>query len=1131
MSNTKITSNVIESGAVTTTHIASGAISASHLTGITTANITENTNLYYTDTRARASISVTGGNLAYDSATGVLQLTDAEIRDALSAGTGITYSSGQFSIGQSVGTSDTVTFGNITTTGYLRGPSNFTIDPAAYGDDTGTLIIAGNLQVDGTTTTINSTTLTVDDLNITLASGAANAAAANGAGITVDGASATLIYTSSDDSWAVNKRFKASSDIRLGSDGVRLSTDGNGEFGVGYGQTATNNRFTVYNNTAVAFRILPNGNVGIGTTSPASALDIHDASATIIVRDTTSAATGVGGAISFQGFTSGTGNPNNFGKIKGTKASGNVGGELTFSTSATNGTLTDRMIIDESGDVGIGTTPYTNARLTIGGTSTSYNSVLQFDNNTTGGAEFFMVASDNTWTAGSNKFLMGHGAPSSAAVDVTINADGNVGIGTTSPGLKLEVDSGSSSDIVKFGNDNGSFILGKTANLASIDLASDADLRIRHGSTISGYFDASGNVGIGETSPDARLEVRSSGTGESTGIRLTDTNGTVRGNLYFGGAQNFVIHGASGPVGADAPALQFATGGSTPAVRMTILEEGDVGIGTPSPNAKLELNVPTGNGLLINSADIATIKMKNTGGGVKNWGFATTNLAAGDFGIYASNSVGGDPITAGAAKLYFTSGGNVGIGTTSPVAPLHVYNPSGGNATDKASMLSEAVVKLQPHITNSTNMLIAQVDGGNSMGIQVTNGPATADWDLSLSPFGGRVGIGTVAPAAALEVARGSAGYAGIFGAPQGSGKVILFKDNHATPNKYNWLVGSQYNINNAFEITPSTVVGGYTFNDPGLSIDETGIVKVKQLHTTATTPMSFLSNSNTGTYNRTVLYSNQSNSSSNLNNGIHIEMGRISDSSSAEVRAFIVGARGGQSSFKVKERQAGVTQADGDYLAKMYELNADGFLSLFTGEATPVERVKISSYGTSFVEPPISSRTSSSRAALSVGTNTGYAAGVLAISGQAANDGMVMISSVGREYRNVCSTHTAAASSRYWHIKTNIFATNNIMFVARVHGYSYGNGGNIVDIQRSGYAYSSHGNLTGSATVNNGSSSDTLDVYFASDNYLCFRHTTPNSGYYNGYSFDIKMQSPTGYNFNFQILANAINNVSGNNY
>ena len=72
--------------------------------------------------------------------------------------------------------------------GNLNGPATFIIDPAAHGDDTGTVIIAGNLQVDGLTTTINSTTLTVDDKNIVLASGAPNASAADGAGITVDGA-------------------------------------------------------------------------------------------------------------------------------------------------------------------------------------------------------------------------------------------------------------------------------------------------------------------------------------------------------------------------------------------------------------------------------------------------------------------------------------------------------------------------------------------------------------------------------------------------------------------------------------------------------------------------------------------------------------------------------------------------------------------------------------------------------------------------------------------------------------------------------------------------------------------------------------------------------------------------------
>ena len=58
--------------------------------------------------------------------------------------------------------------GNIVTSGYIRGPANMVIDPAAHGDDTGTLTIAGNLTVSGTTTTINSNIVSVGDSIITL---------------------------------------------------------------------------------------------------------------------------------------------------------------------------------------------------------------------------------------------------------------------------------------------------------------------------------------------------------------------------------------------------------------------------------------------------------------------------------------------------------------------------------------------------------------------------------------------------------------------------------------------------------------------------------------------------------------------------------------------------------------------------------------------------------------------------------------------------------------------------------------------------------------------------------------------------------------------------------------------------
>ena len=80
-------------------------------------------------------------------------------------------------------------------------------------ETTGNVTVGGNLIVNGSTTTINSTTLDVDDLNITVAKGAADAAAANGAGLTVDGANATITYVSGTDTWDFNKAFGTGTNV------------------------------------------------------------------------------------------------------------------------------------------------------------------------------------------------------------------------------------------------------------------------------------------------------------------------------------------------------------------------------------------------------------------------------------------------------------------------------------------------------------------------------------------------------------------------------------------------------------------------------------------------------------------------------------------------------------------------------------------------------------------------------------------------------------------------------------------------------------------------------------------------------------------------------------------------------
>jgi len=105
---------------------------------------------------------------------------------------------------ETVGTGVSISSGTASTA-TIYGPGNLIIDPAPVDDNGGIVRIKGDLYVDGTTTEINSTTLTIDDLNIVVASGATNSTAADGAGITVDGASATLQYATSGDKWVFNK--------------------------------------------------------------------------------------------------------------------------------------------------------------------------------------------------------------------------------------------------------------------------------------------------------------------------------------------------------------------------------------------------------------------------------------------------------------------------------------------------------------------------------------------------------------------------------------------------------------------------------------------------------------------------------------------------------------------------------------------------------------------------------------------------------------------------------------------------------------------------------------------------------------------------------------------------------------
>ena len=152
------------------------------------------TNLYYTDTRARASISVTDaggdGSLAYNSSTGVITYTGpsaAEVQAHITAGTGVSIASGVVSIGQEVETTSDVNFATLETTGNV--------------------IVGGDLTVNGTVTSVNSTTVELGDNILLLNSGETGSPTAN-AGLEVERGTVANVFfrwNETTDKWEVTQ--------------------------------------------------------------------------------------------------------------------------------------------------------------------------------------------------------------------------------------------------------------------------------------------------------------------------------------------------------------------------------------------------------------------------------------------------------------------------------------------------------------------------------------------------------------------------------------------------------------------------------------------------------------------------------------------------------------------------------------------------------------------------------------------------------------------------------------------------------------------------------------------------------------------------------------------------------------
>ncbi len=109
-----------------------------------------------------------------------------------------------------------------------------------------------------------------------------------------------------------------------------------------------------------------------------------------------------------------------------------------------------------------------------------------------------------------------------------------------------------------------------------------------------------------------------------------------------------------------------------------------------------------------------------------------------------------------------------------------------------------------------------------------------------------------------------------------------------------------------------------------------------------------------------------------------------------------------------------GMAQSDGDYLAKLEILNSDGFLKLYTGQGTPLEKVRISSYGDSFLVPANSGK---------LGIGTSSPGRKLTVTGDVSGDANNLL------IANENDTNGDSASIGFSMLSNNTYVKSGIFF------------------------------------------------------------------------------------------------------
>jgi len=487
--------------------------------------------------------------------------------------------------------------------------------------------------------------------------------------------------------------------------------------------------FGIFTNNLERMRIDATGNIGVGTSNPLAAVELNSANVAgddnrgnLYVRTSTAYAADVGGKITLGGFYNGAAHfP--FAGVSGRKANAtasDVSGYLQFLTTTSAGALTERMRIDASGNVGVGTASPaarlhmlvadgarvdiakfeqtgqgsltvqgqwgnadlgTNAGTLLYSAGPSYN--IGFRNGTSGAASLVL----NNGNVAIAHFENGLQAPARLSVQEHATGFAGIGVRSTRAGTSGSAQRAYTTTIIQASGANYSYdgsVAIKFHHNDFHNLSGDLSFWTKNESNTQSErmrITAAGYVGIGTASPGYALDVNGNGRFSSFLFLGRNDNSNEGGQLDFAEPNNNSTAWSLDVYGGTNPAFRILeTVSSVTSERVRIVAGGKMAIGATTTYSELTVNNGSASGSLSLSpvsggGGVSYILMGNANGGGAT---GPTMIASANrtlqFGVGTSfTSRDGGTFT---EFMRIDSGGNVGIGISVPSARLHVAGAS-----------------------------------------------------------------------------------------------------------------------------------------------------------------------------------------------------------------------------------------------------------------------------------------------------------------------------------------------------------------------------------------------------------------------------------------------------------------------